>query len=118
MSSGRASALAAGGAGNGAQRWAMQVVKVGVGDQDGIDRGKVLDAQAGAAQALEDEEPAGEDGIDDHVRSADLQEEGGVADEGDAHLTFGGEHGPVGAPGALGHGGVVHQPAELDRLSC
>ena len=49
------------------------MIEVGMGHQHRIQRRKLLDAKAGAAQTLENEKPGSEDGIDDHARSANLQ---------------------------------------------
>jgi hypothetical protein len=57
-----------------------------MGDEDGVDGGKVSDEEAGLTLAAENDEVGGEDGIDEEVEAADLKEEGGVADEGDTEL--------------------------------
>ena len=69
----------------------MQVIEVRVRDQHNVDGRQIGNAQAGTAQAFQHEEPAREIGIDDDVLSADLQEEAGVADEGDAEFAVGDE---------------------------
>ena len=84
--SGRGSGLAAGLPRDGAQRLAVQVIKVRVRHQDKIHRRQVAQVQSRLTQALEDEQPAREVGIDDDVLSANLQKEAGVSDEGDAEL--------------------------------
>src|SRR5208282_4701046 len=81
---GSGSGLAAGLARDGAQRLAMQVIEVRVGYQDNIHRRQVAQVQSRLTQAFENEEPAGEVGINDDVLSANLKEEAGVSDEGDA----------------------------------
>ena len=86
---GRGSGLAAGLARDGAQRLAMQVIEVRVRYQDEIHRRQVAQVQSRLPQALQNEEPAREVGIDDDVLSADLQEEAGVSDEGDAQFAVG-----------------------------
>ena len=52
----------------------MKMIEMGVGYEDRIEGRKILDAQAGPAQTLEDKKPGREDRIDDDVRSANLQE--------------------------------------------
>lgn len=69
-----------------AQRWEVEMVHVGVREEHSVDGRKVLDAHAGAAHAMDEDEPVREDGIDEEVEAADLKQEGRVADEGDAEL--------------------------------
>src|SRR5580658_5638502 len=75
----------------GAQRRAMKVIEVGVRNQHEIDGRQIGDAQAWTAQAFQDEKPAREIGVDHDALPADLHEETGVADEGDAEFSVGGE---------------------------
>src|SRR6185437_9348356 len=73
---------------------------MGVGEQDGVNGREVLDAHAGLAETMDEDEPIGEDGVNDEVESAELEQEGGVSYEGDA------EFGRIDEDGlALGSGG-------------
>ena len=110
---GRGSSLAPGLARNGAQRLAMQVIEVRVGYQHEVHWRQVAQVQSGSTQALKNEEPAREVGIDDYVLSADLQEEAGVSNEGDAEFAMRGELRFVGLAGARRDHGVPHQAREL-----
>ena len=58
----------------------MEVIEVRVGEQDQVDGGQVLDAQTGALEAFEQEEPIGEIGIDDGVEPLELDQERRMAD--------------------------------------
>ena len=78
---------------DGAQRRTVQMIEVGVRNQHQVDGRKIGDAQAGTAQALQHEQPAREVGIDDDALAANLHEEAGVADEGDAEFSVGGKSG-------------------------
>ena len=80
------SGLAAGLPGDGAQRLAMEVIEVSVRYQDDIHWRQVAQVQSRLSQALEDEEPARKVRIDYDILSANLQEEAGVSDEGDAEF--------------------------------
>jgi len=91
----------------------MQMIEVRVSYEDGIKWRKILYPQTGAAQALENEEPRREDGIDYYVASANLKKEGGMTNESDTHLPVNGEHRAMGSPRTSRHSRVSHQPAEL-----
>jgi len=91
----------------------MQVIEVRVRDQHQIDRRQVRDAQAGAAQAFEHEEPAGKIRVDDDVLSADLQKETGVADKGDAEFAIGHEARLVRLAVTRCYGRTAHQASEI-----
>ena len=64
----------------------MQVIEVGVRDQNQIDRGKIGNAQAGTPETFQYEEPAREVRIDHYTLPAHLHKKAGVADEGDAEF--------------------------------
>ncbi len=66
------------------------MVHVRVGEEDGVDLGQLADAEAGAALAAEQDEARREDGVDEQAEVGGLDEEGGVADEGDGG--FAGAH--------------------------
>jgi hypothetical protein len=91
----------------------MQMIEVGVGNQDGIDRRQIGNPQAGTTQALQHEQPAREVRIDDDTLSAHLYEEAGVADEGDSEFSVGDEPRLVGLSKARSDGGTAHQAREL-----
>jgi hypothetical protein len=114
---GRAAAQAAGGSDDAAERWDVEVVHVGVGDEDGVDGGKVFDEEAGLALAAEDDEAGGEDGVDEDVAAADLEEEGGVADEGDAELGGGDQFGGAGLAGERALMALTGDAQKLAHLS-
>src|ERR1700689_5359402 len=92
---GRGSGQAPGLPCDGAQRLAMQVIEVRMGDEDEVCRRQVAQVQSGLAQTLEHEEPARKIRIDDDILSADLQEETRMSDEGDAELAISDEGGFV-----------------------
>jgi hypothetical protein len=98
---------------DGAERWAMQVIEVGVRHQHQIDRGQISDAQPGTPQPFQNKEPAGKVGIDDDAASAKLQEKASMPDEGDAQFSIGDQAWLVSLAAAWSYCGVPHQPAEL-----
>ncbi len=66
-----------------AQGGFVKMIEVRVGEQDEIDGREVLDFQAGAFDAFEEEKPVGEIGIDEDVEVGELNEERRVTDPGD-----------------------------------
>jgi len=110
---GRGSSLSAGLARDGAQRLAVQVIEVGMGDQDDIHGREFAEVESGAAQAFQDKEPAREVGIDDDVVLADLEEKAGVPDEGDAEFAVRDEFRLMGRAGKRGDRRIPHQACEL-----
>src|ERR1700736_2826372 len=110
---GRGSCLAAGLPRDGAQRLAMQVIKVRVRHQNKVHRRQVAQVQSRLTQALEDEQPAREVGIDDDVLSANLQKEAGVSDEGDAEFAVGNQLRFMSLAGARRHYGMPYQAREV-----
>ena len=80
---------AAHGAEDGAEGGEVEVVHVGVGEEDRVDGGKVAWEEAGAALAAEEDEAGGEDGVDEEGAAGGLDEEGGVSDEGDGGVAGG-----------------------------
>ncbi len=62
----------------------MEMVEVRVRNQHRINCRKIAQPQTGTAQALEDEDPAGEVRVDQDVLAAHLEEEAGMSDEGHA----------------------------------
>lgn len=97
---------------DGAQGWAMQVVKMRVSDEDNVDRREIAQLNSGLAQPLENKKPARKIGIDDNIFAADLEKEAGVADESDAHLSVGHELWAVSFAGERTDGGMAHQTAK------
>ena len=82
----------------------MEMIEVGVGQQDQVNGGEVLDLEAGSFDALEQKEPVGEVGINQNIEVGKLEEEGGMTDPGDGDLAgvqFG-ESRVLGLPGAPG----------------
>ena len=75
-----------------AQGGAVEVVHVGVRQQDGVDRGQIVDPDAGVAKAAKDDQPAGEDRVDENGLAADLNQKRRMADEGDAQFSGRGEN--------------------------
>ena len=55
-----------------AERREVEVVHVGVGEEHGVDGGKVGDAEAWFAAALEDVEVVSEDRVDEDGEAGDL----------------------------------------------
>jgi hypothetical protein len=98
--------------GNGAQGWAMKVVKMGVGDEHNVDGREIAKLDSRLAQAFENEEPTREIGIDYDIFTADLEEEAGVADESDTHLPVGDKLWAVSFAGQRADGRMAHQAAK------
>jgi len=63
---------------------AVEVIEMGVGDENEVDAGEVVEMDAGMFDAFNDFKPASPVGVDEKVESADLHEERGVPDPGDA----------------------------------
>src|ERR1039458_404623 len=91
----------------------MEMIEVGMGHQHHVDGRQIGDSESGTAQAFQDEQPAREVRIDDDALSANLHEEAGMPDEGDAELAAGGEAGFVSLAVARSYSGMAHQPSEL-----
>jgi len=89
------------------------MVEVGVRDEHDVHRRKLAQVQPRLAEALQDEKPTCEVGIDDDVHSPHLEEEAGVSDEGHAELAGLDELWFMGASGARGDGGMPYQTGEL-----
>jgi hypothetical protein len=87
---------------------------VGVGDKDGVDGGKVLDEDAGAALTAEEDEAGSEYGIDEDVAAGDLKEEGGMPDEGDPKF---GRRDEFGWAGLAGEGVLVTLLDDTEELT-
>src|SRR5262249_47707389 len=96
-----------------AERRAVQVIEVCMGDQHQIDGRKIADRDPRLAQALEHEQPAREVGIEHDVEPADLDEETGVTDKRHSHFAVDGKPRFVSLAGARRDGGVAYELAEL-----
>ena len=66
----------------------VEMIKMGVGQQDQVDGWEMLDAEAGALDTFEEEKPVGEVRIDQDVEIVELDEERGMANPGHGYLTF------------------------------
>ena len=100
-----------------AQGWNVEVIHVRMCKQDGVDGRQVLNAQARAARAAQKDESCGEHRVDQQIAVGDLNEERGVADEGDAEFVRLDEPGWNGRPG---HGRAVtfaHDAPKLFQLA-
>ena len=67
----------------------VKMIEVRVREQDEVDGRQVLDFEAGAFDAFEEEKPVGEIGIDEDVEVGELQQKGRVTDPGDGDLAVG-----------------------------
>jgi len=74
--------------GDSAEAAPVEVVEVGVGDEDQIDRGEVMVGKTGMTQAPDHEKPVGPVWVDQDISLMALDEEGCVTNPGDADLTF------------------------------
>src|SRR5277367_5657883 len=85
------------------------MVEVGVRDEHDVHRRKLAQVQPRLAEALQDEKPACEVGIDDDVHPPHLEEEAGMANEGDAELAGLDELWFMGASGTGRNGGMADE---------
>ena len=74
------------GRGDLAQGRFVEVIEVRVGEQHQVDGWQILHPEPGSLEALEQEEPVGEIGIDDGVEPLELHQKRGVTDPGQRHL--------------------------------
>ena len=72
--------------GNPAEAATVEMIKMGVGDENEVDGGKVVVGESSVAEAPNDKKPVGPVGIDKNVAMGSLNQKGGVADPGDADL--------------------------------
>src|SRR5207248_6211216 len=98
---------------NGTQRWPVEVVEVGMGDQDQINSGQVAYLQTRPSKPFKDKQPAREVRIDDNVLACNLEEKTGMADESYTHLPIGYQPGLVSTTSSGSDHGVAHQGPEL-----
>jgi len=67
---------------------AMEMVVVGMCDQNEVDFWKVFDFATSALEALHEKNPVSKIWIDQEVQVSELTQEGGVSDPRDGHLTI------------------------------
>jgi hypothetical protein len=53
--------------GKAAEGWFVEMIEVGVGQEDKVNGGQVFEAQARTFEALEEKKPVGKVGIDEHI---------------------------------------------------
>jgi hypothetical protein len=87
---------------------------MGVRDEDGVDGRHLFHAKTGSPLSPQNDQAVHEDGIDQKIFSADLEEEGRVPDEGDAGLSGGHK---LGLPGFAQHGLLVAFTHESPKLA-
>src|SRR5579864_545143 len=91
----------------------MQVIEVGVRNQNEIDGRKIRDAKARTAKPLQYEQPPGKIRIDQHALSSNLYEEAGMTDKSDAQFSVGGEARFVSLHRPRSNRRMAHQTSEL-----
>ena len=64
----------------------MEVIEVRVGEQDEVDGRQIFYAEPGSLEALEQEEPVGEVGVDDGVEPLELHQERRMPNPGQCEL--------------------------------
>ena len=69
-----------------AQGGAMEMIEVGVGEEHQINARQVLNLQPGAADALQQKQPVGEIGINQHIEVRELRQKRSVPDPGQGRL--------------------------------
>ncbi len=72
--------------GNPAEAPSVEMIKMGMSDENEVDGGKMVMGESGVAEAANDKKPVGPVGIDKNVAMGSLNQKGGVADQGDADL--------------------------------
>jgi hypothetical protein len=72
--------------GNPAEAATVEMIKMGVRDENEVDGGKVVVRESSVAEAPNDKKPVGPIRIDKNVAMGPLNQEGSVADPGDADL--------------------------------
>ena len=85
------------------------MVEVRMRNEHDIHRREVAQVQAGLAQSLQNEQPARKVRVDDDIHSSHLEEEAGMADEGDAQLAAFNELRLVRASGTRCDGGMTDE---------
>ena len=82
-----------------------------------VNRRQVAHAQAGTSQSLQDKNPLCEVGVDHEILSANLKEEAGMTNEGEAELIAPRQLGLARSARARHEGGSTNQCTELTRFS-
>jgi hypothetical protein len=72
--------------GNPAEAASVEMIEMGMSDENEVDGGKVVVGESSVAEAPNDKKPVGPVGIDKNVAMGSLNQKGGVADPGDADL--------------------------------
>ena len=72
--------------GNPAEAASVEMIKMGMSDENEVDGGKVVVGESSVAEAPNDKKPVGPVRIDKNVAMGSLNQEGSVADPGDADL--------------------------------
>ncbi len=72
--------------GNPAEAASVEMIKMGMSDENEVDGGKVVVVQPGVAKTPNDKKPVGPVGIDKNVAMGSLNQKGGVANPRDANL--------------------------------
>ena len=72
--------------GNPAEAASVEMIKMGMSDENEVDGGKVVVGESSVAEAPNDKKPVGPVGIDKNVAMGSLNQKGSVADPGDADL--------------------------------
>jgi hypothetical protein len=67
-----------------AKRWAVEVIHVGVRDQDRVNARQIGYAESWTALAPEKDQAVGEDRVDEQARATGLDEERGMPNEGNS----------------------------------
>jgi hypothetical protein len=72
--------------GNPAEAASVEMIEMGMSDENEVDGGKVVVGESSVAEAPNDKKPVGPVGIDKNVAMGSLNQKGGVADPGNADL--------------------------------
>jgi len=98
---------------DGAKRRPVEMIKMCMRYQHEIDRRKIDNAEARTPQPLQNKQPPREVGIDNHASAADLHEEAGMSDEGNAEFSISGEPGFMCLAAATSDRRMPHQARKL-----
>jgi len=100
--------------GQASKAWLVEMIEVGVGQENQVDGRQMFNPQAGTFDAFEQEKPICEIGIDQDIQVVELDKKGGVANPSDRYLAFGelGKGRFAMLPGAPGKQGFPNHFAE------